>query len=354
MKKYLFTILLLFNALLATAQVEVKAALDSTKILIGEQIHWSVLVSAPKGAKIEYAQFADTTNIPHGIEVLEQHIDTLQQGNNPTIAFRRTLTAWDTRNFELPAVTVKINGKTYTTSKLAFDVKEVKVDTTANAKARPEDGIQKPPFLLDEWWPYFWLSVFVLLLLGVAYTIHLRLKSQKTLVKARQPERKLLPHEKAMQAIQMVKAERTEVAADQKAYYTALTDILREYLEDRFGINAMEMTSAEIVETLRKEGDREKIEELERVFATADLVKFAKYSTQDNEKDYYLGNVVEFIEETKAGYQPPKEIKETKAEQEDKRNQRMRLILRWCKYLALVAAIALGVIAAMGIWELMN
>ena len=101
-------------------------------------------------------------------------------------------------------------------------------------------------------------------------------------------------------------------------------------------------------------GDREKIEELERVFATADLVKFAKYSTQDNEKDYYLGNVVEFIEETKAGYQPPKEIKETKAEQEDKRNQRMRLILRWCKYLALVAAIALGIIAAMGIWELMN
>lgn len=53
MKKYLFTILLLFNALLATAQVKVKAALDSTKILIGEQIHWSVLVSAPKGAKIE-------------------------------------------------------------------------------------------------------------------------------------------------------------------------------------------------------------------------------------------------------------------------------------------------------------
>ena len=355
MKKFFLTITLAFVAVLVSAQVRVKAVLDSAKILIGEPTHWSVVVDAPKGAKVAYAHFADTTNVPRGIEVMEQHIDTVRNGNAYTLAFRRTLTAWDARNYELPAVTVQVDGKDYTTDKLAFDVEEVKVDTAATAPARPNDGIQKPPFQLTEWLPYYGLCVLALLLLAVAYAISLRLKNQKPLVKRRQPERKLLPHEKAMRAIEQVRTQNSGTDnADEKTYYTALTDILREYLEDRFGIKAMEMTSAEIVETLRRESNSETNAELERVFATADLVKFAKYSTQDNEKNYYLGNVVDYIEETKAGYQPPQEPTLSAAEQEDLRNLRMRRILRWCKYAAIVAALALAVIAAWGITELMN
>ena len=355
MKKFFLTITLAFVAVLASAQVRVKAVLDSAKILIGEPTHWSVVVDAPKGAKVAYAHFADTTNVPRGIEVMEQHIDTVRNGNAYTLTFRRTLTAWEARNYELPAVTVQVDGKDYTTDKLAFNVEEVKVDAAVTAPARPNDGIQKPPFQLSEWLPYYALCVLALLLLAVAYAISLRLKNQKPLVKRRQPERKLLPHEKAMRAIEQVKTQNSGTDnADEKAYYTALTDILREYLEDRFGIKAMEMTSAEIVETLRRESNSETNAELERVFATADLVKFAKYSTQDNEKNYYLGNVVDYIEETKAGYQPPQEPTLSAAEQEDLRNQRMRRILRWCKYAAIVAALALAAIAAWGITELMN
>ena len=355
MKKFFATITLALVALLASAQVRVKASLDSTKILIGERTHWTITVDAPKGAQVAYAHFADTTNVPHGIEVLEQHLDTIANGNAYTWTFHRTLTAWDARNYELPAVTVQVNGKDYTTGKLAFNVIETKVDTAATAPARPSDGIQKSPFLLSEWLPYYALCLLAVLLLVAAYIINLRLKNQKPLVKRRQPERKLLPHEKAMRAIEQVKTQYSgSDNADQKVYYTALTDVLRQYLEDRFGIKAMEMTSAEIVETLRREGNSETNAELERVFATADLVKFAKYSTQDNEKNYYLGNVVDYIEETKSGYQPPQEPAISEAEQEDKRNQRMRLILRWCKYAAIATAIAFAAIAAWGISELLN
>lgn len=355
MKKFFATITLALVALLASAQVRVKASLDSTKILIGERTHWTITVDAPKGAQVAYAHFADTTNVPHGIEVLEQHLDTITNGNAYTWTFHRTLTAWDAHNYELPAVTVQVNGKDYTTSKLAFNVIETKVDTAATAPARPSDGIQKSPFLLSEWLPYYVLCLLAVLLLVAAYIINLRLKNQKPLVKRRQPERKLLPHEKAMRAIEQVKTQYSSSDnADQKVYYTALTDVLRQYLEDRFGIKAMEMTSAEIVETLRREGNSETNTELERVFATADLVKFAKYSTQDNEKNYYLGNVVDYIEETKSGYQPPQEPTISEAEQEDKRNQRMRLVLRWCKYAAIATAIAFAAIAAWGISELLN
>ena len=122
MKKFFLTITLALVAVLVSAQVRVKAVLDSAKILIGEPTHWSVVVDAPKGAKVAYAHFADTTNVPRGIEVMEQHIDTVRNGNAYTLAFRRTLTAWDARNYELPAVTVQVDGKDYTTDKLAFHI----------------------------------------------------------------------------------------------------------------------------------------------------------------------------------------------------------------------------------------
>ena len=90
------------------------------------------------------------------------------------------------------------------------------------------------------------------------------------------------------------------------------------------------------------------------MFATADLVKFAKYSTQNNEKDYYLGNVVDYIEETKSGYQPPQVPPPSDTEEAERRNQRMHDILRWCKYGAIMAAMTCAAIAAWGITELLD
>ena len=129
MKKFLATITLALVAMTAAAQVRVNASLDSTKILIGEQTHWNITVNAPKGARVAYPHFADTTNVPRGIEVLEQHIDTVRNGDAYTLTFKRTLTAWDARRYELPTVAIQVDGKNYTAGKLGLDVTEAKVDT---------------------------------------------------------------------------------------------------------------------------------------------------------------------------------------------------------------------------------
>ena len=300
MKKFLATITIALLAITATAQVRVNASLDSTKILIGERTHWYITVDAPKGSRVAYQHFADTTNVPHGIEVMEQRIDTTHNGNAYTLTFKRTLTAWDARHYNLPAVTIQVDGKNYTTNKLAFNVTQSKVDTAATAPAKPADAVQKPPFLLSEWLPYIALCVLALVLLIVAYTIHRRLKSKKPLAKPRQQMRNLLPHEKAMQAIEQVKTQyNNSENPDQKAYYTALTDVLRQYLEDRFGIKAKEMTSADIVETLRQKSNNETNAELEQVFATADLVKFAKSKPSDNNAEYDRETIENVVIKTK-------------------------------------------------------
>ena len=78
-----------------------------------------------------------------------------------------------------------------------------------------------------------------------------------------------------------------------------LTDTLRQYIKERYGFNALEMTSYEIIQKLQEVNDETAIAELKELFQTADLVKFAKYSTLINENDRNLVSAIEYINQTK-------------------------------------------------------
>ena len=86
--------------------------------------------------------------------------------------------------------------------------------------------------------------------------------------------------------------------------YTQLTDTLRNYIQERYGFNAMEMTSGEIIERLTEENDEEALAELRELFQTADLVKFAKWTTLINENDANLMTALEYINQTKQEEDP--------------------------------------------------
>ena len=115
---------------------------------------------------------------------------------------------------------------------------------------------------------------------------------------------------------------------NQKEYYTRLTDTLRQYINERFGFNAMEMTSSEIIEHLNSNGNQEMMEELKEIFLTADLVKFAKYSTLINENDLNLVNAIQFIDKTKIENQPTTEKIMPQLTEADKRAQQTRMVIK--------------------------
>lgn len=116
--------------------------------------------------------------------------------------------------------------------------------------------------------------------------------------------------------------------------------MLRKYIKERFGFNAMEMTSSEIIAKLQNEEDKKMIDELKELFVTADLVKFAKYSTLINENDANLVNAIEFINTTKVENQPVVERIEPKLTETDKRNMRSRTALKTSIIVLVVAGIA--------------
>ena len=283
------------------AQVTVESKIDSIEIFIGEQAHMTVDVTMKKGQKLVFPVFKPSEMITPGVEVLEQSdADTSKLDNDMIMVSKQyTLTSFDEKLYYLPPVKVKVNGKEYASKNLALKVLTVPVDTLHPNQFFPPKDVQTNPFLWSEWSLSFWLSVLMLLLIVLAFYLRQRLYDNKPIIAKVRIVKKVLPHQRAMQEIEQIKADKMVMSEDQKAYYTKLTDTLRKYIEERFGFNAMEMTSTEIIMKLQETGDRKMIDELRELFMTADLVKFAKYSTLINENDSNLVNAIEFINTTK-------------------------------------------------------
>jgi hypothetical protein len=136
-----------------------------------------------------------------------------------------------------------------------------------------------------------------------------------------------------MKEIEALRTEHRSLNEDnqesQKEYYTRLTETLRKYIEERYGFSAMEMTSSEIIERLTKAPDAASLNELRQLFQTADLVKFAKYSTLINENDANLMSAIEFINETKQENLPTTETVKPQLTAEQMRSEKQRTALTW-------------------------
>jgi hypothetical protein len=318
------------TTLQASAQVTVESKIDSIQIFIGQQVHMNVSVTAKKGQKIVFPEFKYSQNITPGVEVLESSVADTSALDNDMVKVSRiyTLTSFDEHLYAIPAIKVKVDGKTYTENPMALKVMTVDVDTLHPNQFFPPKDVQNNPFLWSEWSGLFWLSVLMLLLCVTVSYLFVRLRENKPIVAHIRIVKRLLPHQKALDAINKIKAEKMTTSEDQKAYYTKLTDTIRQYINERFGFNAMEMTSTEIIAHFHSTGNQKMIDELDELFQTADLVKFAKYSTLINENDLNLVNAIDFIDQTKLENQPTEERIVPKLSDSDIKSRKNRVTIK--------------------------
>lgn len=330
MKKYLLSIILIFSAIGAAAQVKVDAFIDSIAILIGEQAHVTLSVTAKNSDRIEFQPLKESHYVVPGLELLHvEKADTTQlEDNLIKVSKRLTLTSFDEKLYPIPSFWIKVNGKKYTTNSLALKVITVDVDTLHLNQFYPPKDVQDNPFSWNDWKEMFWGSMLLVLLLVVSIYLWIRLKQNKPIIVRVKVVKHLPPHKKALIKIEQIKQDKLTVSSNQKEYYTKLTDTLRRYIEERFGFNAMEMTTSEIIEHLQKEGDNQMLLELKELFETADLVKFAKYSAQINENDLNLVNAIHFIDNTKMSDMPIEERIVPKLTENDERSKKQRTAMQ--------------------------
>lgn len=309
MKRFILFAVSLLTVILLKAQVRVESEISSMEMLVGEQVALTVTVHAPDTAAVV---FPNHLLLPSDIEVLQavQEPATPEQNGMSVHRCHYVLTCFRDTLYPLPPIEVTVSGQQHTTRQLALKVLTVDVDTTNYEKYYGPHDVQSLPmsWSQDDWDLAFWLAIVVVFMLVVGIYLLVRLKSNKPIVARIRIIKRILPHQKAMKAIAQIKAEHIGASEDTKEYYTRLTDTLRQYINERYGFNAMEMTSSEIIDRLTKTDDPQLLGELRQLFTTADLVKFAKYSTMMNENDANLVNAVEFINKTKLENMPTEEV----------------------------------------------
>lgn len=341
MKRYITIIIfLLLTIIPVMAQVSVEVHLDSARILMGNQTGYSISITSAGRSKVQMPKLQVGQEIVPGIEIIALTRDTTEKATGSrTICSKYTLTSFNGGKYEIPSQTVKVDGKVFTTRSVPLVVDTLALDRNGN-KLYPMADVVDNPFSWWEWLPIMLLGLLLIIVVGAMVYFLYRLKTNKPILVMVKKERILSPYEKAVQQITNIKAQYLELSVDQKAYYTSLTDVLRQYLEGRFGINAKEMTSDQIIYQLSQQENRDGIEELKEVFQIADLVKFAKYSVEGHENDLYMQCVVQYIERTKEISEPVNKDSESVLTEGSIENMRWRRKIK----IAICVSICIAVI----------
>jgi hypothetical protein len=316
------------SSFVAAQSVTVEAKIDSLQILIGEQAHIELSVAMDANQRAIFPVFKDT--LIGGIEVLDvAKADTQYLNDRQRVLIKQqyTITSFDSALYYIPPMSVEVGKEKYQSNSLALKVYSVPVDTLNPEQFFGPKGVMKPDFVWSDW--YGLIACIVLFLPFLFLLIYLvrRIRDNKPIIRKVKVEPKLPPHQAAMQLIEKIKSEKKGHSENVKEYYTELTDVIRTYIRDRFGFNALEMTSSEIIERLNENGNKEAIGELKELFVTADLVKFAKHNPMINENDANLINAVDFIDVTKQEEEAGAKPQPTEITIVEKRSLRTKILL---------------------------
>ena len=288
---------------------KVSAVLDSNVIQIGQQVklQLSIQYRVDKGkqTQINWPQIADT--IRKEVEVVSQSkIDTIVNKSDPFL-FTQTktlyLTSFDSGYWAIPPFKFIVNTDTngVLTDPLLLQVNTIAVDTTLAIK-----GI-KPPYEEQYTWLDWLKDNMVVVYVGLAAILSIIIvifmirrfrKIQPPMVIIEAP--KIPAHVIALEKLGKLSEEKLWQNGKLKQYHIAITDILREYIENRFKIQALEQTTDEILFGFRNVAiDDESRNKLKQILILGDLVKFAKEQPLPNENEMSLQNSYDFINGTK-------------------------------------------------------
>ena len=334
MKRILYFILILFVLPTLHAQ-EVKVATSTKNIKIGEQIEYKISVQAPADATVVFPE-GQTFG---ALEMVKTNpTDTLKEAGKFRLEKAYYLTQFDEGKYTIPQQKIQISHKDFYTDSLLVEVHNVAVDTLKQPlyDAKPIAEVTSPSS--SHLWLWIVLGIVALLLTAAALYFFVFRKKK---LSAEEERKKLPPFERAIQDLKDLQNSKYLIESKHKAYYTRLTDIVKEYLEDEVHILAKESTTDELlakINNLQKTGklylSTETINNLKRVLQNADLVKFAKSKPSDNNAEYDRETIENVVIKTKEAIP----IVETEAEtnqiaEEAKVTRPNRKLSRWQKRL---------------------
>jgi len=306
MKAFILS-LFLYISLISSSfgqDVKITSSFDSTKIFIGDQVKYTITIDKPADIRLSFPVFKDT--LCKNIDIISgPKTDSISsQNGRMKIIQKYIVTSFDSGRYQVPPVFAEVKNsgglKRYYSDYSLLEVMRIKI-TPPDTTAKIFDIVQpyKAPVTLGEILPW----VLLILLAGaLGWAIVRYLKNHK---KSENGVEVFVPmdpaHVIAFRELENLKAEELWQKGEIKKYYTRLTEILRQYLENRFSVYSLELTTAETLEALVKTGFRKNgsYNDLKAVLTGADLVKFAKYNPVASENETHFQTSWNFVVATK-------------------------------------------------------
>lgn len=308
-KHIILPILALLISIPAFAQLQLSASLDSASIMMGRVDTLRLIVQRDADTQGVFPLFHKV--VPGGIVTLlgdtielgAPKMDTLKrEGRRITERLIVPVQVFDSGTYRLPPFVYVTASDSVASNLVELTVMPVKVgenDAIADFKDVSEPSDKSfwdwmPDWLYELWW------IWILIILAIVASIYFGRKYRKTgkfITLPEKPQPK--PWTVALERLEKLKSKNLWENGMEKEYFTELTDILRDYLYKRFGINAMEMTSNQIMRTLADQTDvKEKRTYVRKILAMADFVKFAKVRPLPADNVEAYDNAVNFVKET--------------------------------------------------------
>ncbi len=286
---------------LAGQEISAQASVDTTDILIGDHLELELNIATEDEVSIFWPMWLDSLGRMEIISTTE--IDSTVEGDKRIKSQVIYLTAFDSGAYQIPPVnfyyssTYSNDTLSVSTEPLDIFVHTVKVDTAQAIK--PIKSIESIPLTFGEVLPWIIIAMLVLgIIAGVWYWNYLRKKRKAIPIEEKVPD--IPPHELALEQLQTLEQKKLWQEGKVKVYYIELTDILRTYLEGRYAIPALESTTEEILEDIRKKDIQDSLRnQLKALLERADLTKFAKLRPGPEENRTGLDIVRQFVQSTK-------------------------------------------------------
>lgn len=294
---------------------------DKSTIKIGEQFHVTATMQFDPGQKIpaiKWPDFRDTFTVK-SIEVVasseQKNLPPENEISGSKAEKKYTVTSFEEGTVTIFPVTVQIADESFTSNSTSVLVESIPVDTTKSIRDIKE--IFGEEYTWADWFYFLWqwlithFYVPVAIIAGIiAFVIYYRRKNRKGIIPVIPA---LPPYEEALQRLLEISKARLTEEGKIKEYYSSITDAIRNYLERRFEIPAMEQTTDEILHSLRSGMlKKENKQQLIYMLQLADLVKFAKEQPDSIDNETVLKRAFEFVHQTKPAHE-----KENNEEQQE-------------------------------------
>ncbi|MGE0076488.1 MAG: hypothetical protein AB7S48_01360 [Bacteroidales bacterium] len=285
----------------------IKSKIDKDTILVGDQIYYTIVINGQKGVKFQIPAVVDS--LGNGIDLVgNPAIDSVITDRDITLTLRYLVTSFDSGEHVVPAIPIVAVKDGVADSLIAsnsvFFVKPLQKDPNLKDIYDIKPPI-KEPITISEIAPWAGIVLAIVALVGFLIMFFESKKRNKPFLNLFKPAEP--PHVIALRELTHLRDEKRWNTENHKQYYTHLVDILRIYLEGRFGINAPEQTTSEILSEINKV-DYEfgsLLNDFQELLFVADLVKFAKHNPVITENEQSLNFAFDFVNKTK----PEEEIK---------------------------------------------